>query len=450
MEATATKSMKAGAKLRRILEAFKPGAAKVTESPKVSTAENAMREGSGINEAIERSGDGAGKELRLDVTDDNLLHHINTHIEENVRTYRRYGDIDGKNGSRDYHVSVAAESQATHIVEYINSKLEGKIEGLSKEIEYKEQDLSTLTADHVSAKEHYNRLLAFAEAEPKSFHGLSAVMYILFGLGLMAADIPVSISLVGYLDIGHVGGDAPFMDKLQDIELMVFALGIALCSVYIKILYDEYISTKPPKTLFKVKSAAAMVAEERGSDRTSYYIKLGVKLLIFAGLLYMLYNLGHFRNGYSGMPDNLTVIQTIEPDILDYRFGSFMGITLIIPTISGICLSIGFTIVVNRRNIRKSRKLAAACFAKLEPVRRQLQAIHILKKQLAVYLVEWKNKVHKIVVISDQFVGGYEQAYKRAFEHAHGFDFYKMVEEFQKESMFQRMKHSIYPKTVIV
>jgi hypothetical protein len=398
-----------------------------------------------INDEIERSTELFAKDLILDLEQDNIQVNINSHIDNDVKIYRRYGEIDGTNGSRDYNIDTIALSHAAHLAESIVSKITGKLAGLSRQVADKTKDTETAEQDYKDAKSIHEDAVDFSQREPKNFNVPTALLYLFFSIILLLADIPVSLSLVGYLNVGSTGGAAELMAKLRDLELLLFACGIAFSAVYIKILYDEYINTRLGTPLFNIRRVPAPDPGKVKTIKLEYFIKLSVKLLILFGLFYMLINLGHFRNGYSSVPGNLAEVQAREPGILDYRFGSFMGITIMVPTIAGICLSLGFTIFTNRSFRRRSGRIMKKHFKTLETDRDLLQKLMIRQGQLNVYLKEWGQIDHKKSLLSSQFAGGYEQAYKRAYKKIYGYDFYNLVEEFQREAMFKNIKKSINP-----
>jgi hypothetical protein len=250
----------------------------------------------------------------------------------------------------------------------------------------------------------------------------------------MITDLPLSLALVGYFDIGS--GSKIFEEQLMDPGLLLFALGIALCTVYIKILYDEYINTDIGEwklkfsTLSKEQAGDSQLADQTTTEKR-LDTKLTVRLLILAGLIITLVALGIFRNMYSKLggviADSKGHPYFSMNFVLLVRLICFVGMTLVIPTISGVCMSIGFSIFHHRSIKNEAASKMKETEGEVKAVDKEISELKEIDGRLSFFLQEWTPK--RIATISAEFADYYNQGYKRGYIIKHRNDPFAQIQQ---------------------
>ena len=414
---------------------------KKSTPPEVQEAGNAPESSRQENDIKKSLANFFRQVFQLSEDDEKLLESVNSHILFITEMHHGLGYNDGKYGARDFTIGVSARSRATQLTEHIYSRIKGKMDGLTVDIANKEQEKAKLEAEVESSRVFNQHMLDYSRKDYKSFSSIMGGMYVIFGFLLMLADIPISLSLVGNFGIGTTTSADPLEDKLLDFDKLIFALGIACSTIFIKLLYDQYINTP-------VGHWTRPVSEAKESDkagiRVEQYVKLAVKLLILFALFFTFYNLGNFRNAYNGWVEGEPV--KVEPNILSVRFWSFIGLTVVIPVISGVCLSVGLSILNNKKTLRQSSLLLNKLRSKYQAVGDECKALIVRRSQLSVSHDEWGKQAHKVDLISRQFICAYEQAYKKAYLVESGSDLFRMVAEYQAETTAIALRHQLNSK----
>lgn len=382
--------------------------------------------------------------FELNTDDEKLIESVNAHILLITGLHSSLGHNDGKYGARNFMIGVSARSRATQLTEHIYSRFKGKMDGLTADITNKEHQKEKLEAELESSRIFNKYMLDYSRKDYKNFSSTMGWMYLIFGFLLMLADIPISLSLVGNFGIGHTTSSDSLVEKLLDFDKLIFAMGIACSTILIKLLYDQYINTPIGQWARPVSEANE---SEKNAIRREQLVKLAVKLVILFSLFFTFYNLGKFRNAYNGLVKGAPL--AVEPDIISVRFWSFIGLTVVIPVISGICLSVGLSILNNKKTLRQSSNQLDKLHGRFQAVCEECRALIVRRSQLSVSQEEWSKKDHKIDVISQQFICAYEQAYKKAYLLESNYDMFGMVAEYQAEMTANFLRKQINIKQPI-
>jgi hypothetical protein len=382
------------------------------------------------------------EQLRLSGDVDSLINNIHLHLDYCGGQYRRVGLYHGTAGTRDFHIRSITDAHATLITDRVISVLSAQSESHAFINEEKKKDLALAQGKQKKISQSARQIEERSVEDGKQFNLFNAYIYLFSGLAMILADIAVSVNLVAFFGVGHPKDNSNFLQKLGDMELLFFSLGIALCTVFIKIVYDEYINNKLGQTQLEFLELQNQETAINGKRlRWEYGIKLAVKFLILAGLLFLLYYLARYRTyftidkefkQFAHMGKNQDISQL--PAVM---LKSFIGITLIIPVISGIALSGALKIFANRASRRRVRKLEKTVDKQIDALEQELQALIFKQKQIEKYQQEWGEKSVKVSLVSDFFAYYYDQGFRQGYRVAHGNDLYKLVEEYRNEIINQ-------------
>jgi hypothetical protein len=167
--------------------------------------------------------------LKFSEDDNNLLNSITTYIIFASNLFQKIGQQDGRIPSRNYAIQGLATNQATILTDQVCSKLEERIVAADEMI----SSLATAHRRESAACDSWQKfkddMNDFYQRHYQSFSMPTAVLTIIFGFILMIADIPLSLALVGNFDIGLEY--ETIWEKLTDIELLTFSLGIAFSTI---------------------------------------------------------------------------------------------------------------------------------------------------------------------------------------------------------------------------
>lgn len=420
------------------------------DSPSKPEADEAARQESRLHQIRESWHEFVNKNLEFPSDDNKLLNSITAHIFFARNQFQRIGQQDGRIPSRDYSILNLTTNQATLLADHVCSKLEERIVAADEKI----AALSTVQQQQSATwqvwQEFQDEMTTYYHRHYQAFSLTTAAFSICFGFILMVADIPLSLALVGNFDVGTDHSDGDIWDKLADLELITFSLGIAFSTVYIKILYDEYISNRlgtysnldsmPARVPTNPAGGAHTQPVSLLSIKNEFRVKLVIKLLILAALLAMLVYLGWYRNMYSYFGE-AQAYPTTPPKptfavdwVVHVRLVSFVLVTVVIPVVSGVSLSTGFAILHNCRILRRSGDKVAVLERGLQTLNNELVTHRAKRQEFAIALSKWQDP-KKIDLIAREFVAFYEQGFNHTFRELYGNDLFKQVTIARNELM---------------
>jgi hypothetical protein len=347
-----------------------------------------------------------------------------------------------------------AETHATLITDRVISTVGGRIGALTVAKAKLEKRLTAHEGQLIKCEDELQGQTKLKMNDGKHFSRFSA--WFAFGVAVLMilADVVISINLVPFFGIGNPKVTDTFWQRLFNPELLLFSLGIAFCTVYIKIFYDDYLGGKLGYLYKHFKELCANGVNKWWLS-VEFWGRFIVKTFILICLIAMLYYLARYRTYFTlyssdeqdAIKDILDIkTNNIAKDLPQVLLWSFIGITILFPVISGIALSIWMNTLSNRRNLRdavqdqdKALDLFYSCKDDL------LQQTFVLE-QLSKYLLEWNKREEKIRLISDYFTQHYNQGYKVGYVRANGNDFYQIIEVARNEELNQLLTRK-EPKT---
>ncbi len=291
-----------------------------------------------------------------------------------AKNFYNKGKEDGIVGFKNIDaVSNKAEFWASDLVSGMRSSIEGVVTGLASDMEKDFRMFREAENEHKEKKEYVNWLKKEYHHDSRSFSLILGLFYLFISLLLILADIPLALELIykGF-DLARVQNEntkiiylfTRFALVIRDNwEIFILSVGIALCTVYIKIYYDEFVGKPLDRKVFyykKLKADFHLNEEEiekiKKEETERKWVKRGV--LFFS--LFTIIILGCFR--YLTLQDSAT--NPSKPYISNLYEGpkgiitgvAFTAITLLFPLIGGICASLGINAVLNFLEMKKSRK----------------------------------------------------------------------------------------------
>lgn len=190
--------------------------------------------------------------------------------------------------------------------------------------------------------------------EYKDFAIFIGVLYLLFSVGFLMADFPLSrlIVLQGF-------------EINSTFESWLLTIGITLIGVYFKIWWDEYINPAVEKVITKSKpwnldgfdqiTGQELEVGLRTVRRSRIWRGI-LKTTILIAALASIGILGYFRY-IVYLYTEFTLTSKPIPSTLDsfWAIAGFISIAILFPFLGGICLSIGTDKIQNWRERHKSR-----------------------------------------------------------------------------------------------
>lgn len=289
-------------------------------------------------------------------------HWVTKELAKKCVEARKDGEIDGALGVPKELFDTYAQSEAT----YLKNKFESLINAQKIETEV------AIEIEEKKVKDAENRLSYYRKIQKDSFkqpryYSITGIFYILLGIVLNFADIPISlVTLKKGLHIeGPTLNNANSITKLfllpkddtgglwehvknvllANWELILLAVGISICSVFVKIFYDRLFMADFIKKIGLDKTTEDKAAEEQFAQKTIkeklifYFNNIDalsimniIIMMVFIGLMI---SLAIFRFTYSS-------------DLVangDYTIAkiTFVFLSLLFPVISGVLYSVGAT-----------------------------------------------------------------------------------------------------------
>lgn len=351
----------------------------------------------------------------LDVEDDKLTDAINTFLlyEEDKMTLE--GFSDGGIGVRNKKISGIVTSRASYIVEHAKTITSGRVKGLENEMSILKATISERKNEYEKQKVFYDKLLDIRRHSSRNFSIPMGILYIVFGICMMGADFPISVGIAEhFIDVNRSIAVGSFLTRVKNLDILLFSLGITFLSIYFKIFYDEFIN----KDIIKRET-------EEPLWNFGIIIRLLVKLGILCILIYTLITLGNIRNAL-----NTSSIEPQHPlfvtskQVFDFRGISFIATTVLLPLISGICLSVGIGFITNSHNCSRVKKSCNRLTGKLEMHYTDLRSLERKHALLVNIKDEWLNEIEKKNCIELQLTSAYDRGYRWGHKLRYGFDLF--------------------------
>jgi len=258
----------------------------------------------------------------LDANNPQLSNELRQCINRSVDFFWKHGKKDGSIGQKHMGEDIF-KMHALQIKDEVSASLKSQL--VTYDVEH--DTLKKKNKDKESVKqeaEHYrNEIYTRKELYPRSFSLKLAIFYIVLALLLILADIPLALKLTQYGFNLHTAEGTYSVDNLflwykgenflghawlvfaNNWEVFVLAFGIALCTVYVKIFYDDFMGYPVDKAVrqFKILKRLASTSQEGGdftendmkAIKRKFRTRIGVKAFFLFLTLGTIVLLGLFR-----------------------------------------------------------------------------------------------------------------------------------------------------------
>ncbi|GAB2809133.1 hypothetical protein [Ferruginibacter profundus] len=282
-----------------------------------------------------------------------LLHYNKSLLHPDVEKYFQLsikfmtesgiGDgVEGIKGARNREITVIAQSRAEHLFKLAKTGLSGLNTKARTDAEAKRK-LRDRNEQEDSQQHRYLELLQYYKHHhPRSFNGFWGLICLATGIFLVFADIPLSKKL---FEEGF---------NFRQGQGLSMAIGISLCTIFIKIFYDNYIDLKYGHALITrskfremfnsvlAENAIGRMEENEEQNEAEQkgkrYWHNSIMIFTIIGVVI----LGIFR---------VESVKFANHGHLNIMYGiylaTFVFLSLIFPIISGVCLSAGFSVWEN-------------------------------------------------------------------------------------------------------
>jgi len=293
--------------------------------------------------------------------------------------FMKSGHYAGLWGMREPEIGDLAEMHVRITKSLIDEECESNQRKLSSQVKILETIKDNAERDYDDKNAYYEKLKRAYQYNPRQFSLVLGCIYGFVALVLVLADIPLALELTrdGFnlkMDLDNAIGDlfqfgTPdgffhfFRVLTSNWEVFFLATGVAFCTIYIKIFYDDFIgvplenllkkASEPPTTDYEewnlrkterpANNGVADIPTEAFTDKKQitarfnrlWWCRFVVKLFILLTLLFTIGVLGTFRY-------QVIVANGIAPPTYTTLF-TFCLMTMIFPIISGICASLSLS-----------------------------------------------------------------------------------------------------------
>jgi hypothetical protein len=381
-------------------------------------------------------------------------------VHERICTSQEYmyemGRRDGALGVQHNNIARIALVAAQELFRHIYVILKGRVAALKAEMEIKENILKYEEQRHRREQAYYDYVQYLYRFFPRSHSILLFVLYLFFAIALIAADIPLALQLIGKgFNLGssedETGFEYLFSGDFWKIislnwETVVTALGVALCSIYIKIFYDEFVGTPYANRMmtynrFLEENGMQDLAEAKGLKeiKREHRSKSAWKIALFVITMLSITLLAFFRLN--------TATANKQFEVNFFSGGAFVAITLLFPLIGGICLSHALNNLQNLVRLRRARVSCNQCRRALE---KALTVFTVVKKNyedLAAADDRLGNEEKMVDEYKNYLSAFYERGYgigsMQPEKYATGEDFFTKVVEWRNIAVARKINHQI-------
>ncbi|HEY6803972.1 MAG TPA: hypothetical protein VI306_10370 [Pyrinomonadaceae bacterium] len=303
---------------------------------------------------------------------------------------RNSGYLAGRWGIREPEIGEIAEMHVRITKGLIEEECQSVQRKLNSEVEILKTIKRNAEQDYETKDAYCKKINRAYEYSQRQFSLLLGVMYGFFALVLFVADIPLALELTNkgfnlnadpntkLRDLFMI--DAPdgifnfFRILAGNWEVVLLAVGVAFCTIYIKIFYDDFIAVplenlikkasespradyeefyhphhgdqKSAESTKEVRKTKAEIAEQFNRLWTyRFFVKLAVLIILLTTILV----LGYFR--YS-----VETTKSLKEISAPATFLTYTLMTLIFPIVSGICSSLSLNNFHNWRARRSAKK----------------------------------------------------------------------------------------------
>lgn len=431
----------------------------------------------------EPSDDSAEARRKLNNAVDSLPDHFgnlakglseNAHLKRFIdagAAFRKSGQYAGLWGIRE-EMGPLAEMQVRITKSRIEEECLSNQRKLNSQVEILKTIKGNAERDYNSKNAYYEKLNRAYQYNHRQFSLLLGFIYGFFALVLVLADIPLALELTrrgfnlktdpnnAISDLFLFGTQEGFVLHFIKVlasnwEVVLFATGVAFCTIYIKIFYDDFIGVPLENLIKKASESPTADYEEFYQAQTDpasnngpevvlkdnkkeitdrfnrlWWFRFLVKLFVLIVLFSTILVLGYFR--YSVVAAERVV------DVPAYvTFFTYSLLTLIFPIISGICASLSLNSFHNWSERRKAGKQNSNARKAVIKATDEFRVKEEEKERNSGF-INWLSDPTTIDQLRDYLIRCYESGYKFGYlypEWTFGGDLFTRAEALRNRNL---------------
>lgn len=408
----------------------------------------------------EKQFEGIGRIYKINIVDDisNTKKQFLESITEIGSDFRKLGVLDGALEQKTNSIYDIVKTRVSHIRAYINAVFQGEKDSTETEFTTKKKIFEDSENDYKSQIQYTKLLKESYRWNYKNFSLVMGVIYVIVAILLVFADIPLS-----YL----ITKEAFALEELWQTILM--SIGIALCTIYVKIYYDEYFAFPIEKSVSQFKSVNLNGIDENETElshvKKVWNRRFTVKTVILIFSMLTIVSLGIVRYNFfiaekvvantetpsttSGIDFSNRTTQ-VSPSTNSEQLNSaykhwstpiaFILITLLFPMIGGVCASLGSDKIQNYKELVQTDN---NCEIKRVVYLKSLKELNEVEKRLKNWesYLKWSDEKGDFVKeYTSYFIACYVHGYERGILQANlGKDLYIKAEEMRRKLMAKQV-----------
>lgn len=276
-------------------------------------------------------------------------------ITKEGQAFLKLGINDGISGLRPNHIDGIAKTNAVILQTNLEGWFRQQHTIASKTIERGEKTLLRISDQLDKLDRLKSTLDEHYRFNRKDYSKRVGLLYILIAFILVAADLPLSYSVA-----------RESFELKGKIDPYLFAFGIALMTIFVKIIYDQYLGMSIQEFLLRRRPNIIMGNEYEATEienkkaRFVYNVQLLAQVIILLFILSTIFVVGYFRlENDAAISSADEILKGLKSDADPFTTGStwkklsFIGITMAFPIISGVCASVGFKHFNNVNSLKK-------------------------------------------------------------------------------------------------
>lgn len=374
-------------------------------------------------------------------------------LHERMSASQKYmyemGRRDGALGIK-MDITGIARTTSHDTLRHISVILKGQISALTSRLAFVEKIMKDDEKTYQLEQKHYDHAKYQYRFFPKHHSILLFLIYSVVAIVLVAADLPLALKLIqNGFDLEGPGFEELFTTGnfwnviAANWETTVTATGIAFCTVYIKIFYDEFVGT-PFGNKFMMHrrfyeeneidhshNEAAEIRKESKFKRVMKIILLGITLIAILVLAF-------FRLETAAQSgEALTPAACI----------AFVFITLLFPVIGGVCLSYALSNLQNRKRLLEIKFRYASSRRRMFQSVEQYMAVRRSQEDLLAASERLGDEQKIVNEYMDYLTAYYKRGYAiggmQPTKYATDEDFYTRILEWRDVAVSRKISYNI-------
>ncbi|GAB5398812.1 MAG: hypothetical protein Aureis2KO_03970 [Aureisphaera sp.] len=318
--------------------------------------------------------------------------------------FRKVGDIDGQYGVEEKSMLDIVRNAALRTRAYIETIFSGQRDGVLSKLESKNAILEYSKSDFERNDRNLTKIQKAQQWRPNSYSRPLGWIYTMAGLALIIADLILSVQITqqGFeLETG--------------VEKWGMALGIAICTIYVKIYFDMYILPSLERSITAFKRENLPGVEDNVKELKRVFMvwkyRFGFNTFLLILCLSTIVVLGLFRFHH--------FIYSIKTGASLFGWETkwaFILVSLLFPLIGGICSAFGIYKFSNAATLSKAKARFEESKQKFNNAQQEVSLISQRLKNYGSYVSWCSLEGTFIKENTDFFYACYRHGYEYGFQ----------------------------------